>query len=87
MQNVYLLKFNLESSAHQDQIMQLFKTRGDDVVQASDGLCVKSALNESEVKKALEEKDLAGGVAIEAVDSEKKEELAPSVQSFIEADA
>ena len=87
MTHVYLLKFNLESSAHQDQIIQLFKTRGDDVVQASDGLCVKSALGESEVKKALEEKDLSSGVTIEAVDREKKEDLAPSVQSFIEADA
>jgi len=80
----YSLILNLAASAAQPEITQALKSRGDDVIQTSNGLCVRSTLSLSDLEALIG--DLAAaGVKIEPVDLSSRDELPPDVQAFIGA--
>lgn len=79
--HVFKIKIGLESGINQDQIIQLIKNNGGDTIQTSDGLCVKSNQNKSELEKAFVEKDMSG-LRLQPLDPEK-DDLTPDIKNFI----
>jgi hypothetical protein len=55
-----MLKMSLAGSAHQAQLMQLLKTAGDDVIQTSAGLCVKTSKTSAELEALISENEMSG---------------------------
>ena len=83
MTNFFKLTFGLAVSASQPDILQLFHAEGDEVIQTSDGLCIKSSKNLEEIKAALQNKKLDSGILLSAVDSQDPQ-LSPDVKVFLE---
>jgi hypothetical protein len=81
MTNYFSVTLNLAASAHQPEIIQNLKSRGDDCIQTSSGLCVKTTLSEAELKELVGEN--AGGLTIQKLDSSKRDDLSPDVLAFI----
>lgn len=77
----FSFKFGSDAAAHQSSIMQLLKSQGHDCIQTSDGLCVKASIDQGELEKILNEKELAAGVAIEPVST--AEDQPKDVQVFM----
>jgi hypothetical protein len=78
----YSVKLGMDASAKQPELILLFKNSGGDVIQTSDGLCVKSELKLAALTKLLEEKELAAGVAVSEVDASS---ASPDVRAFMGA--
>lgn len=79
--NFFSVKLNLSASAHQNEIIQALKSRGDDCIQTSGGLCVRTSLSESELSELV---GATAGLTIEKVDHAAKD-LSPDVQAFLKS--
>ena len=80
--NFFSVKLNLSASAHQNEIIQALKSRGDDCIQTSSGLCVRTSLSESELKELVGV--ASGGLTVQKVDPAAKD-LTPDVQAFLKS--
>lgn len=82
MNQIYSLKFGLEASSAQPEIVQLFKTAGEEIIQASDGLCLKSSRNENEVRESLEKAGYKNGITLEKMSDQALQSATPNIKAF-----
>lgn len=82
MNQYYSLKFGLEASSVQPEVVQLIKSVGEDVIQTSDGLCLKTTRSEDDVRAALKGAGYAAGITVEKMDEEALKAASPNVRSF-----
>lgn len=80
--NFYSVILNLGASAHQTEIIQAIKSRGDDCIQTSNGLCVRSSLRQDEFRAFIDEK-AGDGVVVEGVNTKDTSGMTPDVKSFM----
>ncbi len=81
--NVFCVTLNLAASAHQTDLIQQLKSRGDDAIQTSSGLCVKTAMSSDELDKFVSEiagMELKSEKIDQATDSSA---LTPDVKAFL----
>jgi hypothetical protein len=83
MANFIKITFGLAASALQPDIMQLLHAEGDQVIQTSDGLCVKSVKSLDDFKSTLKNKNLDSGIQLSPVDSQD-DKLSPDIKAFLE---
>lgn len=81
MSQIYDLRFTLDSSGSQPQIIELLKSNGFDCIQTSSGLCAKSDQSLAKVKELLSSKNLLSGVTVRELDTSS--ELPDDVKAFI----
>ena len=81
--NVYCVTLNLAASAHQTDLIQQLKSRGDDAIQTSGGLCVKTTMSADEFDKFVS--DIAGmELKSEKIDKgTDPSALTPDVKAFL----
>ncbi|MES2855072.1 MAG: hypothetical protein V4692_04370, partial [Bdellovibrionota bacterium] len=61
MTKFYSLKVSLNANGvNQAELIQHFQSNGDEVIQTSDGLCLKTTKTQSAVESFLEEKNATG---------------------------
>jgi len=78
----YSLKMGLAADTNQASLIQHFKSNGDDVIQTSDGLCLKSQMTKEEVESFLKDKD-ASRITVQAIDRENTNGLSKDVLAFM----
>lgn len=66
MTNFYIIRFGLSDSGNQMILMQNVKSNGGDVIQLSDGLCVKWTGSDDDLQKLIDDK--ASGLKATKVD-------------------
>lgn len=79
--NIIDIRFSLDSSTSQPQIIELLKTNGIDCIQTSSGLCAKSVKSIAEIKEILDAKSFSSGITISQLD--QSAEMPKDVESFI----
>ena len=82
MNRFYSLKMGLAGGAHQPELIQQFKSNGDDVIQTSDGLCLKTKMSKQEIEKFLSEKNVSG-VSVAPVEARSSNDLPTDVAAFM----
>ena len=81
--NVFCVTLNLAASAHQTDLIQQLKSRGDDAIQTSSGLCVKTSMSADEFDKFVSDvagPDLRSEKIDQATDPAK---LTPDIKAFL----
>lgn len=78
----YSLKMGLAGGAHQSELIQQFKSNGDDVIQTSDGLCLRTGKSQQEIETFLSEKNVSG-VAVSPVEARSSNDLPTDVAAFM----
>ena len=81
--NVFCVTLNLAASASQTDLIQKLKSRGDDAIQTSSGLCVKTSMSSDEFDKFVSE--IAGTeLKSEKIDAATDSStLTPDVKAFL----
>jgi hypothetical protein len=58
--NYYGLKYSLNASGGQPELMQALKSAGAEIIQTSDGLCVKTERSLAELEDLVRDQGLTG---------------------------
>lgn len=81
---VYSLKFGLSAGSNQAMLIQELKANNADVIQTSDGLCVKSGLDKASITALVESK--MSGVSIATLDPSaiaEDAQMSADVKAFV----
>lgn len=85
----YALKFGLNSSTNQGELLQSLKSVGDEAIQTSDGLCLATNRGADDLRQWLKEKG-AEGINVQSIDVEtatNDEGTSPDVKAFLNRSA
>jgi hypothetical protein len=83
--NYYALKYGLNASGGQPELMQALKSAGADVIQTSDGLCIKTERSRAEVEDLVKGQGLTG-ISVSVLDAPKlrdADDTPPDVKTFM----
>ena len=78
----YTLRLNLNSGVNQAQVTDQLKASGHDVIQTSEGLCVKANVSLDELQSFLEDKKFEG-IMLNKIESSG--DHSPDVKAFMGA--
>lgn len=78
----FSLKMGLAGGAHQSELIQQFKSNGDEVIQTSDGLCLKTKMSQQEIESFLADRKISG-VSVSPVEERCTTNLPTDVAAFM----
>lgn len=81
--NVFSLKLGMNAEVNQAELMQLLKSNNAEVIQTSDGLCIKSDKSRDELNQIISSK-AGSSVSIQPFDGEAPE-MPADVRAFVES--